>query len=199
VSSSSKARADDARGALRRRLLVERAQFAVSPAAPAAQAGLARHLRDVLLQLEPRCLGLYWPIHCEFNPRTALRDKAGLSSVKLVPQLALPYCRREQREMQYRVWDGGEPAARDECGIATSDGTATVPDVVVVPCLGFTREGLRLGYGGGYFDRWLAAHAHVTTVGVAWAIGLLDAPSFTAQAHDKALMMIVTEEGVVAS
>ena len=42
---------------------------------------------------------------------------------------------------------------------------------VVVPCVGFTAAGHRLGYGGGHYDRWLAAHPHVVAVGVAWSAG----------------------------
>ena len=63
--------------------------------------------------------------------------------------------------MEFRRWDGGAPALADECGIGSSDGAVVVPDVLVVPCVGFTDAGHRLGYGGGYYDRWLAAHRDV--------------------------------------
>ena len=72
-----------------------------------------------------------------------------------------------------------------------------LPDVVVVPCVGFTSGGHRLGYGGGYYDRWLAAHRHVVAVGVAWSFAEIDLPSFAAQGHDVTLACIVTERGVV--
>jgi len=102
--------------------------------------------------------------------------------------------------MHYRRWDGSDPTHRDECGIPTPDAPSpVVPDVVLVPCLGYTRSGYRLGYGGGYFDRWLAAHPHVTSVGVAWAISEVDDDSFAAQAHDRPLTLIVTDQGVVSS
>ena len=99
--------------------------------------------------------------------------------------------------MHYRAWDGRAPAVVDECGIPSSDGAPVAPDVVLVPCVGFTREGFRLGYGGGYFDRWLALHDGVTAVGVAWAIGQTDAASYEAQPHDRPLTLIVTERGVI--
>ncbi|CAN5117491.1 hypothetical protein BH11PSE10_BH11PSE10_09090 [soil metagenome] len=98
--------------------------------------------------------------------------------------------------MDYRRWDGGPPTVADECGIPSSNGAVVIPDVVLVPCLGFTREGYRLGYGGGYFDRWLAAHPGVTSIGIAWGIG---EASFAVQAHDQALTVIVTEAGVVGA
>ncbi len=102
--------------------------------------------------------------------------------------------------MHYRRWDGTEPTLRDECGIPTPDApTAVVPDVVLVPCLGYTPSGYRLGYGGGYFDRWLAAHSHVTSVGVAWHASEIDDRRFAAQAHDRPLTLIVTEQGVASS
>ena len=47
--------------------------------------------------------------------------------------------------MEYRHWDRSEPRLNDECGIPSADGPVIVPDVVLVPCLGFTRSGFRLG------------------------------------------------------
>lgn len=99
--------------------------------------------------------------------------------------------------MHYRAWDGDAPPLVDDCGIPSSAGAPVVPDVVLVPCVGYTRAGLRLGYGGGYFDRWLAEHPDVTAVGVAWACSEIDADAFEAQPHDQPLTLIVTERGVV--
>jgi 5-formyltetrahydrofolate cyclo-ligase len=202
VSRTSSNSAPDGRPALRRQLLARRELHATGEQASAADASMARHLNSVLTQLEPQCLGLYWPIRCEFNPRLALSVDYGHSNARPdswpAVALALPYCRREPRAMHYRRWDGGEPALRDECGIPTPERSSpVVPDVVLVPCLGFTRSGYRLGYGGGYFDRWLAAHAHVTSIGVAWTASEIDDASFAAQAHDQPLTLIVTEQGVV--
>jgi len=72
-----------------------------------------------------------------------------------------------------------------------------VPDVVLVPCVAYTRSGLRLGYGGGYFDRWLAAHPHVTSIGVAWTACEISDAEFAVQPHDQGLSLVVTQDGVV--
>ena len=99
--------------------------------------------------------------------------------------------------MHYRAWDLGEPTVRDECHIASASGPRVVPDVVLVPCVGFTRAGHRLGYGGGYFDRWLASHPGVTAVGVAWSVGRVDRAVFDPQPHDVTLALVITEQGIV--
>ena len=114
----------------------------------------------------------------------------------LATGLALPFARRQPPSMAYRRWDGrSDPDLTDECGIPASSGAVVVPDVVLVPCVGYTRDGYRLGYGGGYFDRWLAAHPGVTPVGVAWHGSEI---TLVPQAHDQALTLIVTENAVVA-
>jgi len=99
--------------------------------------------------------------------------------------------------MHYRCWDGRSPTLIDECGIPACAGAAVVPDVVLVPCVGFTTERFRLGYGGGYFDRWLATHPQVKPVGVAWSVGAIDAGEFVPLAHDLPMLLIVTESGLV--
>jgi 5,10-methenyltetrahydrofolate synthetase len=180
------------RSALRERLTgVREAWLASHPEAPAA---LAAVLAPVLRQLEPDVLGLYWAIRSEFNAAACIAAGQGLGD----GVLALPYCTRAPRAMQYRRWDGRAPALRDDCGIPSSDGAVVVPDVVLVPCLGFAAGGWRLGYGGGFFDRWLAAHPGVTTIGVAWSCGALGGHEFVPEAHDLPLDLVVTEQGIAA-
>jgi len=171
------------RPALRRELLAARRAFAATPAFEAAQQALSGPLRDLLAQLEPELLGVYWPVSGEFNPGP------------LPFARALPFARREPVSMQYRRWDGTPPTLQDECGIPSAAGAVAVPDVVLVPCVGFTRAGLRLGYGGGYFDRWLAQHPGVTTVGLAWSGAQTH---FAPQPHDQALTLILTERELIA-
>lgn len=182
-----------ARQSLRRRLLAEREVFVASPEGAAASDALAAHLRSLLSELAPDCLGVYWPVRSEFNAAAL-----GVDNDPTQPwSLALPFAHRNPREMHYREWDGSQPCNQDECGIHCATGKPVIPDVVLVPCVGFTDAGFRLGYGGGYFDRYLAQHPQVTTVGVAWSLGRLDAEVFQPEAHDQSLMVVVTEKGVV--
>lgn len=181
------------RASLRTQLLAARARFVSSPELASAQQAIEKELTRIIGQLEPECLGLYWPMRSEFNATTlALDDKGGTSFA-----CALPYAQCEAHQMHYRRWDGQPPRLLDECGIPACDGAEVVPDVVLVPCVGYTAEGYRLGYGGGYFDRWLAAHPHVTAVGVAWSVGLIAEGGFVPEPHDLPLACVVSERGVL--
>ena len=179
------------RPALRARLLASRSAWSGTPAAHAATAALGHHLREVLAQLEPQVLGLFWPLDGEFNAAAQVLQHAGDEA----PGWALPFAWRAPPRMDYRRWDGHAPTIQDECGIAASTGAVVVPDVVLVPCVGFTREGYRLGYGGGYFDRWLASHPGVTSIGLAWSLG---EAQFAVEPHDQALTLVLTEREIIA-
>ena len=180
------------RAALRRRLIERRLAFVADPAFEAAQAALAGRLGPILQALEPACLGAYWAMRGEFNAAALLLSPPGPPCA-----LALPYARRVPHEMHFRAWDGRMPTGRDECGLPAADGPPLVPDVVLVPCVGYTRSGRRLGYGGGYFDRWLAAHPQVTAVGIAWSVGEVEEDGFAAAPHDRPMAFVVSERGVV--
>ena len=180
------------RAALRSNLKARREAFVTSPAAAAAESALASQLSRLLFELEPDSVGLYWPLRGEFNAPTALAAELAQADVVL----ALPFAKRQPVQMHYRRWNAEMPSARDECNMATADGALLIPDVVLVPCVGYTASGHRLGYGGGYFDRWLAANPQVTSIGVAWAATEIGEAEFDAQAHDQLLSLVVTEDGV---
>jgi 5-formyltetrahydrofolate cyclo-ligase len=182
-----------ARRVSRQRLLAARCAFVQSRDGPAAMVTLADHLMSVLLQLAPERLGIYWPVQCEFDAAAACTAAHALADTPL----ALPFAFREPPRIEFRHWDRLPPVQRDECGIGAAAGPVVVPDVVLAPCVGYTATGLRLGYGGGYFDRWMAAHPHATVVGVAWSVGLIDEAELQPQPHDHALACVVTERGVI--
>ena len=174
-------------------MLAQRSAFADPPHARLAADALAQHLLALVTTLEPGCLGVYWPVHCEFNASQLFLRTEGHCTLPL----ALPYVLKSPPRMAYRAWDGQAPTLRDEAGIASVSGADVLPEVVLVPCLGFTDEGYRLGYGGGYFDRWLAANPQVLAVGVAWEIGRIEQSVFQPQPHDVTMTLIVTERGPI--
>jgi 5-formyltetrahydrofolate cyclo-ligase len=67
-------------------------------------------------------------------------------------------------------------------------------DVIVVPGVSFTKEGVRLGYGGGYYDRLFAKNQRAIRVGVGYECQLAD--ELPRMDHDALMHYVVTEAGV---
>ncbi len=63
--------------------------------------------------------------------------------------------------------------------------------VLLVPGVAFSKEGYRIGYGGGYYDRYLAKHRNLYAVGIAYAEQLLF--EIPVEAHDIRLHEIISD------
>lgn len=114
--------------------------------------------------------------------------------------LSLPVVTAPEQPLTFRVWTPDTPMRTGAYGIEEPDSReAPPPDIMLVPTLGFTRGGDRVGYGGGYYDRTLAAlkatHQLPVTLGVAWACGDLSDESFVPAPHDMPLDGILTDKG----
>jgi 5-formyltetrahydrofolate cyclo-ligase len=100
-------------------------------------------------------LGVYWPFKAEFDPRPLI-DRliaAGMA-------VALPTVVDKKGPLEYRTWRPGEPLVNGVWDIPVPEKREiVVPDAVLAPLVGFDEACYRLGYGGGYFDRTLAALA----------------------------------------
>lgn len=66
-------------------------------------------------------------------------------------------------------------------------------DVVLVPLLGFNKQGFRLGHGGGWYDRFLATQPQALKIGIGWEDSLVE---FTPEPHDIPMDIVVTEKQI---
>lgn len=71
-----------------------------------------------------------------------------------------------------------------------ADAPELTPQVLFIPLVGFTDRGGRIGQGGGYYDRWLAAHPGTTAIGLAWDLQKVD--HLPIEEHDMPLAAVVT-------
>ncbi|MDX2307479.1 MAG: 5-formyltetrahydrofolate cyclo-ligase [Hyphomicrobium sp.] len=112
--------------------------------------------------------------------------------------IALPVMEAKGRPLVFRAWKPGEPLGEVQWGIREPLPSAPVvePDVILGPLLAFDREGYRLGYGGGFYDRTLArlrALKPVIAIGLAFDEQRVDA---VPHAHyDERLDWVLTQSG----
>ena len=138
----------------------------------------------------PSVAAFCWPIRHEPDVRSLLARWIAAGS-----RAALPVVIAEDAPLRFREWTPDVRLAADRYGIPTPPaGDWLTPDLILLPLNGFDGAGYRLGYGGGYFDRTLAALApRPLAVGVGFEINRVD--SIRPEAHDQRLDWIVTEDG----
>ena len=158
---------------------------------------LQNALRVWLVGRPERSIGAYWPIKGEFDPLPALFRWSEGGPEGSPRRIGLPVADRATKSLRFHVWYPGCPTELDAYDIPKPKDTEEfVPEILVVPCLGFGPGGVRLGYGGGFFDRTLASLTpRPVTVGVSFTHGFL--PLLRAGPQDLPLDTMLTEDGVM--
>ena len=97
--------------------------------------------------------------------------------------------------VEFWKWRPGMPTTRGVLDIPIPrERNPLVPDVLVIPLIGFDRARFRLGYGGGYYDRTLAAITpRPLAIGIASAEAQLEHDLYP-QPHDIPMDVIITEQ-----
>jgi len=154
-------------------------------------------LRVWLVGRREASIGAYWPIKGEFDPLPALYRWTEGAPDGVTRRIGLPVADRETRQLRFHVWYPGCPTELDAYDIPKPKDTEEfAPEILVVPCLGFGPGGVRLGYGGGFFDRTLASlNPRPVTVGVSFTHGFL--PLLRSSPQDLPLDAMLTEDGVM--
>jgi 5-formyltetrahydrofolate cyclo-ligase len=160
---------------------------------PAVRRGFGERIISALrpfLTERPGVLGAYWPFRAEFDPQPLIESLVAAGRV-----VALPVVIDRRGPLEYRAWRPGESLISGVWDIPIPEKREIViPAIVLAPLVGFDRSSYRLGYGGGYFDRTLAALGpRPIAIGVGFEFQQLK--TIYPQPFDIPMDLIVTEAG----
>lgn len=186
------ARADVARWRKAERQRLIEARLALSADERSAMsARIAEGLNAVIGSVKGRIISLYWPFRGEPDLRdwmASVNEHGGRTALPVVVEKAKPLVFRAYApgdRLERGVWNIPQPATDEH----------VVPDIVLSPVVGFDPASYRLGYGGGFFDRTLAAAPRrPLVIGVGYDIQAIS--TIYPQSHDIPMDMVVTETGM---
>lgn len=146
---------------------------------------------DALLErFDTACVGFYWPFRGEIDLMPVIKSllARGCSA-------ALPVVVAKGQPLVFRGWTPGAAMVPGVWNIPVpADDAPVVPDVVLSPLVGYDPAGYRLGYGGGFYDRTLAALTpRPWVIGVGYRNQALT--TIYPQDHDVPMDVILTDDG----
>ncbi len=175
----------EAKAALRRAALTRR-----DACDPALGTRAGEHLLDALPPPLGAVVSGFWPLGREIAIRPLLAALAARGHA-----IVLPETPPRGPPLVFRRWTPGAAMRRERFGTLCPEGEVLAPDFLLVPLLAFDRAGRRLGYGGGYYDRTLAALPGRQAIGCGYAAQEVDA--VPAGPQDARLDAVATERGVI--
>jgi len=176
---------------LRRELLARR-QALPADRLHAWRLAMDRHLQYGFPGLATGVVAFCWPIRNEYDARHLIRRLRQQGAAAVLPVVLAP-----NTPLIFREWHPGVEMALGKLNIPypkASPGLA--PDAVLLPMNGFDRQGYRLGYGGGFFDRTLEAlkDRRPAVIGVSFELAAIE--TIHPQPWDIPVDYVVTERGV---
>ncbi|PYE41911.1 5-formyltetrahydrofolate cyclo-ligase [Rhizobium sp. PP-F2F-G20b] len=173
---------------------------ALSPEARAeGVAAMLRHIGAPSFRQAFDLVGLtvsgFWPIRSEPDIRPLMEELRAIGA-----RLCLPVV-LDRETIVFREYLAGAPVVKTGFGTTGPDETASVvdPDIMLVPLSAFDRQGHRIGYGAGHYDRAIARldalGKRPRLIGIAFACQEVASVPF--EPHDIPLDAILTEEGLI--
>jgi 5-formyltetrahydrofolate cyclo-ligase len=131
-----------------------------------------------------------------FMPLPGEIDITGLLiELSLTHRIAVPETPPPGEPLIFHEWCLGATLVPGRFRTQQTTGAVLIPDFFLLPLLAFDAAGNRVGYGGGYYDRTLAALPKAFRLGCAYALQQM--PSIPAEPHDLKLHAVATEKGVI--
>ncbi|MDP6621772.1 MAG: 5-formyltetrahydrofolate cyclo-ligase [Alphaproteobacteria bacterium] len=151
-----------------RKTSLERRIEAHATAGPLAGDLVAGQFLEAIEMAEGDAVAGYWPMRQEQDPVPLMKRLHGAGQA-----VALPVIEKPEKTLLFRSWEPGQVLEEAEFGTSQPAPEAAVlrPKVILVPLLAFDDRGFRLGYGGGYYDRTIAAlrqSGELLAIGIAY-------------------------------
>ncbi len=147
------------------------------------------------LNIMPQTIfGAYYPIGAEVNCRPLMDTLHAMGHT-----IALPIVVEKEEPLIYRMYKSGDQLEKGPFGTPEPVDfmPELVPDVMILPVMGFSAKGYRLGYGTGFFDRTVKKFRMEKPIKViAVAYSGQEIEDFPVEQHDARCDMVITELGV---
>ncbi len=155
-----------------------------------AQSG---YLSEVLAGYRGVALSGFMPIRTEIDPTPAMAEAAAHGPV------GVPVIQGAEKPLMFARWTPGTVMEAGAFGaMVPKDPDYFEPEILIVPLLAFNRQGGRLGYGGGFYDRTLEMlRGKRATLAIGFAFAGQEEEHLPLEPTDQPLDLIVTETGVI--
>lgn len=157
-----------------------------------ADARLAERLDAVIGDVSGQIISLYWPFRGEPDLRAWAADCRSRGATT-----GLPVVLAKAAPLEFRIWEEGTSLERGVWKIPIPPASAEVvlPDIIIAPVVGLDAQNYRLGYGGGFFDRTIAAlreQKEARVIGIGYEMQKMD--TIYPHKHDIAMDEAILEQ-----
>jgi len=148
---------------------------------------ISSFLSKIIKQFKIKIIGGYYPINFEINILPILELLKKQCSVALPTVL-------QNNKMDFRIWNEHDPLFVNKFGILepSKKNKKVIPQLFLTPLLAFDQKLNRLGYGRGYYDRYLIKNKKFLTFGVAFSFQQIK--TVPVYKNDVSLKGIITEQ-----
>ena len=151
------------------------------------------HIEPLISSFDGKSISIFQAYNNEINTNDLIKLLISKNF-----SISLPCINDESDEMLFREWNGTDQLISGKYGILepNQNNKIAYPSVLFIPLLAFDENGNRLGYGGGYYDKYIDAHdtenMHLLKIGVGYSFQrIFEVPN---NINDKKLNWILTEK-----
>ena len=142
-------------------------------------------------KLNLKSIAIYYPIKTEISPLklVSISKQLGLT-------VSLPVMFKGLKFLSFKVWSGDQKLNKSYYGTLEPphENKLIIPEIMIVPLLAFDKNLNRLGYGKGYYDKFLSRNKKILTIGLAFSFQKYKKIPTTKS--DMKLDHILTEKGI---
>lgn len=160
------------------------------PVLPRQNRQLIANLLISLHHIKPTVIAATWPLPGEADLRPLCEQLVRVGYCVVLPQTP-----PKGEPLIFREWRCNRPMRKGRFGTWHPTGGRKEPDVILVPFVAFDRQGGRLGYGGGYYDRTLPLYPQATLIG--YGLSSQEREALPMDEYDHRLPVIVTEREII--
>lgn len=136
---------------------------------------------------------LYFPIKNEVDTAELIDFLQDNNKITLIPSIT-----KINDILEFKTYNGEKVTGK--FAIQEATGTSLIPEVIIIPCVGYSSSGFRLGFGGGYYDRTLNYYQNtgtsVVSIGLAYKNSIIMDENIFRE-HDAKMRFLIHEENII--